>query len=235
METRAQLARTAIVVDLPTGLHRAGEPLSSTRQRTRERLLTAARVVFERDGFDNSRVTDISRLSGLAHGGFYRYFESKEAAFVELATAAHERLGTPLDGVSFEPDSLDELPERLRASIRRYLAAYGAEARILGLVGEVRRQDDQLLALRSACQRPDIARHVEPVRQSQRLELLEPRVNPEALLFAVVGMVERFAEQWLVRAAVACDLETAATQLARLCLQAMRPAWRCPPAAAAWA
>jgi hypothetical protein len=40
-------------------------------------------------------------------------------------------------------------------------------------------------------------------------------------------MVDGFAERWLVRGAVACDLETAVTQLSELCLRAMTPVRRC--------
>ena len=56
------------------------EQLSERGRRTREALIAAARRVFERDGFIEARITDIAEEAGAAHGTFYTYFGSKEAA-----------------------------------------------------------------------------------------------------------------------------------------------------------
>ncbi|MBL7490984.1 TetR/AcrR family transcriptional regulator [Frankia sp. AgB1.9] len=210
-----------MLVDLE--LARRGVPtLSAERQATRDRLLAAARVVFERDGFRKSRITDISHLGGLAHGGFYRYFDSKEAVLLELAEAASERLGTPFDGVTFDSDSLDDLPDLLAAGIRRYLEVFQDEARILTLLGETGHQNERLRARSRDPRRPAVARHVEQVRRLQRRGLVDGRVSPEIMVFALVGMLELFAERWLVDRTVAGDLDMAVTQLTRMCLHALR-------------
>lgn len=60
-------------------------------RRTKARLLTAAREVFERDGFVETRVTDIAGGAGLSHGTFYTYFTSKEDVFRELALGMMDR------------------------------------------------------------------------------------------------------------------------------------------------
>ena len=63
----------------------ANEKPSGPRSRkgveTRARLLTAAKEVFERDGFLDARISDIVERAGLSHGSFYHYFESKEEVF----------------------------------------------------------------------------------------------------------------------------------------------------------
>src|SRR5688500_10413505 len=48
-----------------------GLPTTERGRRMRARLLAAAREVFERDGFLDARVTDISAAAGVAHGSFY--------------------------------------------------------------------------------------------------------------------------------------------------------------------
>ncbi|MBL7488493.1 TetR/AcrR family transcriptional regulator [Frankia sp. AgB1.9] len=208
-----------MAADLPSG---PGGALSAERQRTRARLLKAARIVFERDGFRRSRITDIAHLGGLAHGGFYRYFDSKETVFLELVEAAAERLGTPLDGVAFDSDPLEDLPDRMRSSIRRYLETYQDGARILGLIRETGHENDRLRVLWRDPRRPDVERHVEAVRQLQLRGLIETRVSPLVMVFGVIGMLERFADRWLVDGAITCDLDVAVEQLARLSLQALR-------------
>ncbi|ADP82106.1 regulatory protein TetR [Pseudofrankia inefficax] len=211
-----------MAVDLPPGPGGVDAAQSAERQRTRTRLLRAARIIFERDGFRRSRVTDIAHLGGLAHGGFYRYFDSKETVFLEVAEAAVDRLGTPLDGVAFDSDPLEDLPDRMRASIRRYLRSYQDGARILGVIRETGPKNDQLCGLWRDPWRPDVVRHVEAIRQLQVRGLIETRVSPQVIVFALIGMVERFADRWLVDGAITCDLDVAVEQLARLSLQALR-------------
>ncbi|MCY4193848.1 MAG: TetR/AcrR family transcriptional regulator, partial [bacterium] len=57
-------------------------------RRTRERMLKAAAETFERLGYQQTRVADITGRAGLSHGAFYRYFDDKGHAFTELAAAA---------------------------------------------------------------------------------------------------------------------------------------------------
>ena len=44
----------------------------------------AARRVFERDGFLDARITDITAEAGVAAGPFYTYFTGKEDAFAAV-------------------------------------------------------------------------------------------------------------------------------------------------------
>jgi AcrR family transcriptional regulator len=54
---------------------------------TRAKLVKAAKAAFERDGFLDSRVSDIAKRSGVSYGAFYHYFESKKQIFREVADA----------------------------------------------------------------------------------------------------------------------------------------------------
>ena len=49
----------------------------------REKILTAAGVLFRENGFDGVGVADIMKAAGLTHGGFYGHFESKDALVAE--------------------------------------------------------------------------------------------------------------------------------------------------------
>jgi len=60
-------------------------PLTERGARTRERLVTAAREVFEERGFLGTRVAHIAQHARVSYGSFYTYFPSKEAVFLEVA------------------------------------------------------------------------------------------------------------------------------------------------------
>jgi AcrR family transcriptional regulator len=57
--------------------------------KTRERILKASSEVFSRSGYGSAGVADICAASGIAVGGFYRYFSGKEAV-LEAAVSSLE-------------------------------------------------------------------------------------------------------------------------------------------------
>ena len=63
-----------------TGAETANK-LPATRKglATRERLLSAAEIVFGHNGYEQSRVADIVAEAGMSHGLFYRHFADKDA------------------------------------------------------------------------------------------------------------------------------------------------------------
>lgn len=88
------------------------------KQKTRERILDAAAVVFRRLGYAGAGVDAVMREAGLTAGGFYSYFPSKEALFAE--TLAHA-MGQTRTLVGPDFDELSGL-EWLRAVAARYLS-----------------------------------------------------------------------------------------------------------------
>src|SRR5579862_4746313 len=82
-----------------------GGPRSRKGERTRARLLEAAKHVFEDRGFLEARISDIAGRAGLSHGAFYHYFDSKEQVFRELAKQLDDELSEPLESVIFAPSS----------------------------------------------------------------------------------------------------------------------------------
>lgn len=60
-------------------------------QRTRAALLYAAETIFARDGFEASRIEDISAEAGRSRGAFYANFENKTEVFLALRSLAARR------------------------------------------------------------------------------------------------------------------------------------------------
>lgn len=51
------------------------------KQRTRERIVESARVLFNRHGFQGVTIDMIMRNANLTRGGFYKHFKSKEVLY----------------------------------------------------------------------------------------------------------------------------------------------------------
>jgi AcrR family transcriptional regulator len=50
----------------------------ANKQATRQAILDAARLLFDRQGYDGTTVRDIAEAAGVTERTFFRYFESKE-------------------------------------------------------------------------------------------------------------------------------------------------------------
>lgn len=95
-----------------------------SRERTRERLLEAARVAVARNGYDGTSVADIAEAAGFSKGAFFSNFESKEALLLELLRRHKEQdiatLGRILGGAEQEEDTASALD--------RYFEGLGGDA-----------------------------------------------------------------------------------------------------------
>ncbi len=63
---------------------RAPAPRVSRGERTRQRLLDAAREAFAGVDWSRSRVEDVCRVAGVGHGTFYAYYANKSAVLEAL-------------------------------------------------------------------------------------------------------------------------------------------------------
>lgn len=172
-------------------------PRSRKGAETRARLVRAAKVVFERDGFLDARISDIADTAGLSHGAFYHYFDSKEQVFREVAEAQESRLTEPPHDAAAVPPASPRA--RIREANRRYLQRYRDEARIMGVIEHMSRSDEHVNEVRSATQKHFAARAERAIRRLQDDGLADPRLDPAVAADALGAMVGRFAELWLVQ------------------------------------
>jgi AcrR family transcriptional regulator len=205
----------------PVNRERPVGPRSRKGVEARARLLEAAKAVFERDGFLDARVTDIALRAGLSHGSYYHYFDSKEQIFREVTEALEDRLSSPLS-VILDPASEATPRERIREGIRLFLDSYRKEARIIGVVEQVSRYDDEVCAIRFRHQRRTGELVIGSIRDLQRRGLVDPDINPDVAIPALGAMMSRFAELWFVQKFLDSNLEEGTEQLTKLFVNALR-------------
>jgi AcrR family transcriptional regulator len=195
-------------------------PRSLKGVRTRERLVEAAKEIFEKDGFLEARISDIASRAGQSHGSFYYYFNSKEEIFREVAAAVDERLFAPMDEVIMAHSALAPR-QRVREAMRRHFERYREEARIIALIEQVSGYDKEVNALRLSRFRRHTERAAERIRQLQRRKLADPKLDPLLAAAALGALTSRFAEMWLVHRAVESTLEHAVDQVSRILTNAI--------------
>jgi AcrR family transcriptional regulator len=201
--------------DKPSG------PRSRKGEQTRARLLAAAKVVFERSGFLDARVSDIAEEAGLSHGSFYHYFESKEEVFREVVTAVEQKLAAPMSDVILNPTSDATPRERIHEAIRQHVEAYREEAGIIGVIEMVSRYDRQVHAARLVRMENVRNQFRASIRQLQEHGLADPELDPEIATAVLGSMTDRFPEMWLVEKRIDPDFDHGVDQLVRMFTNAM--------------
>lgn len=170
--------------------------LSPKGRRTRARLLSAARVVFERDGFLDARVSDIAAEAGVSHGTFYTYFDSKTEIFRSvmadvMALVWHTRVATDGDpGLSPY--------EKIERSNRQFIRVYRENTVMMGLMEQAITYDDEVRQLRLVVRRRSVERVRKSIAQMQSEGLVRQDLDALAVSSALVSMVSNCVYFWLV-------------------------------------
>jgi AcrR family transcriptional regulator len=99
-----------------------GRSLRATAQRESRRaeILSAALRLFAKNGYHQTRVSDIIEAAGIARGTFYIYFESKNAIFLELLSELLAQLNDAIVGVDTSPGA-PPVEEQLKSTTQRLL------------------------------------------------------------------------------------------------------------------
>jgi AcrR family transcriptional regulator len=179
-----------------------GNPITRRGQRTRAGLVEAAAEVFAEKQFLDTNVSDITRRAGTAHGTFYRYFESKEEIFREVALDLQRKMALhgAADDVVPPPfaDRGEELVWRITRANRRYLAAYMEHADLFAVLEQVATFNDELRDIRKEIRQRFVEHARRSIERMQREGLAFTDVDPRYAASALGSMVDRFAYVWLV-------------------------------------
>ena len=166
--------------------------------------MQAASEVFAEKRYLDTNVSDIVQRAGTAHGTFYRYFNSKEEIFREVALEL-QRAMLAASGAE-APDHIapafatreGEMLWRITRANRRYLDAYRQHAALFAVVEQVATFNDELRDIRREVRRAFVDRAQRSIERMQSEGLALGDVDARYAASALGSMVDRFAYVWLV-------------------------------------
>jgi AcrR family transcriptional regulator len=216
MTSKSKTVARSQAPDAPSG-PRAQESLTPKGHRTRAALVQAGRQVFEEQGFLNARIGDIAKAAGVAHGGFYHYFDSKEAVFRDVAMQV---VGEIFDASRTPPGEAEDPFAAIEAANRRFILAWERNAPILAVLDQVATFNDEFRDLWRSIRRLFVERAERGLTSLQAEGRADPALDAHVAASALGGMVENFARSWLLHGE-AFDREVAIITLTRLWAQAI--------------
>jgi AcrR family transcriptional regulator len=170
------------------GTTAAARRLTKKSERTRRRILTAAKQLFDRRGYRDTTIDDITRRAEIAHGTFYLYFGGKSELLKELLTQALEEF----DRIA----SRDLLvPGEIAASVRQTLETYQRNRLLMRLLREASAADAHFREDYDEFFVELLVEHLRDniIRLQSTLPKDAPRIDARAAARAMVGMIESFA------------------------------------------
>lgn len=163
-------------------------------QRTRARLLEAARRVFEEHGYLDARIVDIAAEAGIAVGSFYTYFSSKEDLFRDLIQEVNLSMFPP------PPERLRELDPvaSIELTNRHFIDFYRRNAKILAIMESVATFIPEFREIRLETRKGSVRRNEKGIARLQAEGVVDPDLDPYLAANALVAMVSNFTYAWFV-------------------------------------
>ncbi len=175
------MARTSLLRELPA---------TQRGLRTRAALVAAAREVFERNGYLETRLIDITQAAKCSSGTFYTYFASKEEIFAAVLEVAQEDMMHP--GMPHVPED-DDPAAIVEASNRAYFEAYSRNAELMALLEQVASIDPEFAELRQRRADAFVQRNARSIADLQARGLADQELDPVLASRALSSMVSRLA------------------------------------------
>ncbi|PRZ40457.1 TetR family transcriptional regulator [Antricoccus suffuscus] len=168
-------------------------PLESTLtakgHRTRQSLLDAARSVFERDGFLEARVSDITTEAGVANGTFYKYFDSKTDIFrAVMATVTPHIYDRRRPS---NPNTRLTRIQRIERGIRQYVTFYQSSAMLMMLYDQAATYDPEIRQLRNTGRKQAHEKIRESIQSWQAEGAVDPEIDADGVASALVSMISQ--------------------------------------------
>ncbi len=185
--------------------------------RTRQRLLDAARGVFQQHGYVDATVEHIVSEAGVARGSFYTYFESKAEIFRQLAIEVDLEVTREV-GTFERPVNADPVLN-LELSNRRYLEVVKQNADVYALIDQVASFDARVKKGRLRSRQKHIRRVARSIERWQHDGYADPEVDPLTTAAALVSMLSSFA-YWLYAGGDSYDEKGASDTLTAIWIKA---------------
>ena len=173
--------------------------LGEQGERTRQRLLDAAKKVFRERSYPETRVDDITQEAGTSHGAFYLYFSNKAEVLEALAIGTAERmyvLADQLEGIERGEAGY----EQLRKWMEAFIDNYQENSPVVVAWMSARPQDERFDKLGREVLAKFAGRIAHAIRHSASQGDRHP-VHAGIAAVSLVAMIERFCYYWLVRGA----------------------------------
>lgn len=172
-------------------------PKSAKAQRTRQKILQAARAIFAERGFAKATAEEISTRAGVGYGTFYLYFADKRQALHTILSEVDDQLYQLRYSEENRKIGLGALSP-IKETIGGFFESFKANADILKICHELSATDPDFREQHDKVRARLVNRMKEHIIKG--MELGNTRsVDPEIASVALAGLIETIAIEWFFK------------------------------------
>lgn len=151
--------------------------------------------MFEHDGFQAARVSDIAERAGVSQGTFYTYFVSKSGVLETLTDALLEEM----NDVIWEPIGADSLYEVIAVSNDRVWRFFDANSALLATIHAASGWEAVFFAKLGHYRRLYVTRYSKNLQSLQSRGLIHADLDPYHTAGCLAAMIDEVCRWWLCR------------------------------------
>ena len=161
---------------------------------TSSELKRAALAVFERQGYLNTKITDITREAGRAAGSFYTHFDSKESLLESLLADLLAEADKTVTDRRHSGDFADW--QAVRWHVSAYWETYHTHSAVLRSLQQAAIVNERFAARLQELTEPDRRHFVEHLEQARSAGARLPG-DPMLVASAIQSLMLTFTSQWI--------------------------------------
>ncbi len=180
------------------------------------RIIQAAIKVFARNGFFNSRISEIAKEANVADGTIYLYFNNK---YDILITIFEEEMGKIIASVKQKLASTEDPCEKLEIFAFQHLSLVEKDRDLAEIIQVELRQSSKFMKEyrnRKFAEYLQIISNI--VREGQEKELFRKEVMPGIFKRAFFGALDEMSRFWVLSSKKKYCVKTAARQISHFFL-----------------
>jgi AcrR family transcriptional regulator len=155
--------------------------------------MAAAREVFEKAGFVDARILDITKAAGASHGSFYNYFDSKE----EILLAIAKEVFGELSSATYLQVPAKTAAEAIAIINQQYLDVWIRNGRMLMTIHQASGFIPQISQELSEAHRLQVTRYANTLERMQEEGSIFADLDPYHTACALGAMVEQSTRWWV--------------------------------------
>ena len=185
-----------------------------------ERILRAAIKVFARNGFHNSKISQIAKEAGVADGTIYLYFKNKDDILIKVFEERLEEINARFTEALAEIDSPED---KLRTFIEMHFRLMEQNRNLAEVISVELRQSHKFMKEYVPVKFGEylnIVSHI--IREGKDKGMFCDDVRPGVIKRALFGTLDELLVYWVLTPSPKYDIETLADQTAEIFIRALR-------------
>lgn len=184
-----------------------------------DKILKAAIKVFAKNGFHNSKISQIAKEAGVADGTIYLYFKNKDDILISLF---EEKLDDIISDLEEEIEKQEDPRNKFRIFVRKHLTTVEKNRALAEVISIELRQSNKFM---KEYHPQKFAKYLNVlsriIREGKEAGIFRSDLMPGIIKRSIFGALDEMVLYWVLTPSPKYDLETGIEQVTEFFIRGM--------------